>query len=83
MSFSAGPLTIGLGEHAARGVNRDQDIEPALPGLFPGETPLRLRQSHENRRHGRDQQGAANFLAQGRDTDGQVGQQSGLDKPGD
>lgn len=54
-----------FGEHAARGVDGDEDVEAALAGLFPAEAPLRPGEREDEKDHGDDEEAEAEFLAGG------------------
>ena len=69
-----------LGQHAARGVHGDDDVQPFLFCLLPGKTPLGPGQGQQHAGHGGGQQGEAKGLAARGNAHQQIGQQTRLDE---
>ncbi len=67
-------------QHAFRGVNRHNDVQPPLLDLLPVEPPLRPSQGQEKTGHRRNEAGRANLLARRGDANGQPRQQARLDE---
>ena len=68
------------GQHAARGVDGNHDVQAARARLFPAESNLRAGQDHNEQGHRHHQQGHPSLLPPRRQAHGQVGQQPRRDK---
>ena len=55
-----------LRQHALRGVNGDDDVQPALLDFLPVKAPLRPRQRQDQADHGQNQAAHADLLSRGR-----------------
>ena len=72
-----------FGQHAARSVDGDDDVQSALPGFLPVKAPLWPRQRQERANDTEDHQREPYFLPQRRHANRQLCQQPGLHELGD
>ena len=75
-------LHVG-GEHAARGVERDDQVDPLAPHLLPAKTPHRSREREHEERRGRHEERGANRATSRIDVGRHARLERGGDEPGE